>query len=186
MDTKLQDALKRANTEVENAGITDPELKKVAFSKAVDFFLHAEEDDGRVVQKDLSVNGMNQGNDDTFWTCLSGSSEIEIKTLKDIYSKKDEQLLLVMQIPGESKVDQRRNLAALVLFAYHDGLSYEWVPANLLAEAAKHSKLYSTSKFAKNLRDSDWFRTEGIKRALKYKLSGQGISGARGLLRSNS
>jgi len=185
MDSKLQNALKKANAEVEEAGIADLELKKIAFSKAVDFYLHGEGEGVHVTKKSTSASVVNNEESDVFWSSLSDSAGIETKSLKDIYLKKDEQILLVMDVPGESKVDQRRNLAILILFAYHDGLSYEWVPANLLAEAAKHSKLYSTSKFAKNLRKSDWFRTEGIKRALKYKLSGQGIGAARGLLKSN-
>ena len=84
-------------------------------------------------------------------------------------------------ITGKTKADKQRNLAVLVLLAYQEGLSREWVSSTLLAEAASHSKLYDTSKFAKNLK-FDWFRFEGVKKGLKYKLSGPGTSHAKKLL----
>lgn len=107
---------------------------------------------------------------------------IDVKKLKDVYVIKNDQILLVVSsVPGESKADKQRNLAALILFAYHDGLGREWVTSSLLAEAANHSKLYDTSKFAKNLK-FDWFRAEGVKKGLKYKLSGPGTSRAKEFL----
>ncbi len=180
MDTKLQDAIKKANEEVEKAGIKDSELRKVAFSKAIDFYLH-------------SAGGSNQTRkaaDETdiiktnFWLSLVTSTDIEEKKLKDVYSIKGKQVLLVLSsIPGESKADRQRNLAALVLLAYSEGLGQEWVSSGLLAEAAQHSKLYDTSKFAKNLKH-EWFRFDGVKKGLKQKLSGPGLSNAKTLLRT--
>jgi len=180
MDTKLQDALKKANEEVEKAGINDPELRKIAFSKAVDFYLHADKgspqtrkrsDEADIIKSDL-------------WPNIASSTEIEEKKLRDVYSLKDKQILLVMpSIPGGSTADKQRNLAALVLFAYSEGLGQEWLSSGLLAEAARHSKLYDTHKFAKNLKH-DWFRSAGIKKGIKYKLSGPGLSHAKGLLKS--
>lgn len=181
MDKKLQDALKKANTEVEQAGITDPELKKIAFSKAVDFYLQGDKESLLLETDVLKTNRKRKWN---FWGNISSTSGVEIKRLKDLYSIKDEQILLVVSsVPGKSKAERQRNLAILILFAYHEGFEDEWIPANLLAEAAKHSRLYDTSKFAKNLK-TNWFRSEGVRRGLKYKLSGPGISAAKTLLTS--
>jgi len=178
MDTKLQDALKRANTEVETSGISDPELRKIAFSKAVDFYLREEKEPP---QPDKPAPQA-KGSASDFWATLVTSVGISEKKLKDVYSVRDEQISLVMSsIPGESKADRQRNLAALVLLAYHEGLGHEWVSSSLLAEAAGHSKLYDTSKFSKNLK-SDWFRSHGVKKGQKYKLSGPGVSQAKNLL----
>jgi len=180
MDTNLQDALKKANSEIEAAGITDPELKKIAFSKAVDFYLYGLE--ARPQDDTQKISNVTQKRPDNFWRLFKSSTEIEIKKLKDVYSVKGEQILLVMpSMPGESKADKQRNLAALILFAYQEGFGQEWVSSSLLAEAANHSKLYDTSKFAKNLK-FNWFRTEGVKKGLKYKLSGPGTSHAKDLL----
>lgn len=180
MDTKFQDALKKANAEVEKAGINDPELRKIAFSKAVDFYLGADKDSSPVKTQPTPADVKKSD----FWSALASSADIEEKKLKDVYALKGEQVLLVMSsIPGESKADKQRSLAALVLFAYSEGLDQEWLSSGLLAEAAQHSKLYDTSKFAKNLK-FEWFRSEGVKRGLKYKLSGPGSSQAKNLLKS--
>ncbi|OGY26704.1 MAG: hypothetical protein A2Z11_04270 [Candidatus Woykebacteria bacterium RBG_16_43_9] len=180
MNSKLQEALKKANAEVEKSGITDPELKKIAFSKAVDFYLGSETPQSTIAPR--IPKGASDKSDD-FWTSLHDSTGIEINKLKDVYSVKDKQILLVISsVPGDSKADKQRNLAALILLAYQEGLNYEWAPSSLLAEAANHSKLYDTSKFAKNIVQSDWFRTEGVRRGLKYKLSGPGVSEAKNTL----
>jgi hypothetical protein len=179
MDTKLQDALKKANSEVEKAKITDPELKKIAFSKAVDFYLQGEKES---VQSREAMHKINNTKESDFWATLASSTNIEEGKLKDIYSIKDKQIVLVISsVLGESKTDKQRNLAALILLAYHNGLGYEWVSSGLLAEAASHSKLYDTSKFAKNLK-SDLFRSTGVKKGVKYKLSGAGLNQAKSLL----
>lgn len=180
MDNKLQDALKKANTEVEKAMITDPELKKIAFSKAVDFYLHGT--DIQIHPSPQNVVSEIKKTSDNFWEVLESSTGIETKKLKDIYAVKGDQILLIVSsVPGESKADKQRNLAALILFAYHEGVGREWVTSSLLAEAASHSKLYDTSKFAKNLK-FDWFRAEGVKKGLKYKLSGPGTNHAKEFL----
>lgn len=182
MDNKLQDVLKKANAEVEKAMITDPELKKIAFSKAIDFYLHGTGTDAQSQQSHKNVAGNTQKITDDFWMALESSTGIDAKKLKDVYVVKGEQILLIVSsVPGESKADKQRNLAALVLFAYHEGLGREWVTSSLLAEAASHSKLYDTSKFAKNLK-FDWFRAEGVKKGLKYKLSGPGTNRAKEFL----
>jgi len=179
MDTKLQDALKKANVEVEKAKISDPELKKIAFSKAVDFYLQGEKESA---QSRETTNKTNNTKESDFWATLASSTNIEEGKLKDIYSIKDKQIVLVISaVPGESKADKQRNLAMLILLAYHSGLGYEWISSGLLAEAASHSKLYDTSKFAQNLK-SDSFRSTGVKKGLKYKLSGPGLNDAKSLL----
>lgn len=180
MDNKLQDALKKANTEVEKAAISDPELKKIAFSKAVDFYLHSEDVRSQQSQKNIAVGVPETPGD--FCGTLENATGIDGKKLKDVYAIRNDQILLVVSsVPGESKADKQRNLAALILLAYHEGLGREWVTSSLLAEAANHSKLYDTSKFAKNLK-FDWFRAKGVKKGLKYKLSGPGTSRAKEFL----
>jgi hypothetical protein len=84
---------------------------------------------------------------------------------------------------GKEKVEQRRNLAALVLFAYIEGLGQEWVSSLFLAEAARQSKLYDKTRFGKNLRH-EWFRQKGAKKGMMYKLSSPGLSHAKDLLKS--
>lgn len=181
MDAKLQDALKRANTEVENAEITDPELKKIAFSKAVDFYLRGEENSPSQ-PKAYHEEG---GERPDFWIALSSSTGIDEKKLKDVYLIKGDQIFLVVSsVPGESKADQQRSLALLILFAYHEGFGHEWISSSLLAKAADHSKLYDTSKFAKNIgsKETNWFNMGGIKKSRVYKLSGPGINQAKSLI----
>jgi hypothetical protein len=180
MNTRLQEALKKASSEVEASGITDRELKKIAFSKAVDFYLHSLDVRPRGDTKDTSDIALQQP--DSFWSLLENSTGVEISSLKDVYATKGNQILLVISsIPGDSRAEKQRNLAALVLLAYQEGFNQEWILSTLLAEAAKHSKLYDTSKFAKNLK-SEWFRSEGVKKGLKYKLSGPGVSHAKDIL----
>lgn len=181
MDNKLQSALKKANEEVEKSGVTDIELKKIAFSKAVDFYLHGESK--QIISQQANV----EIKTDIFWETLSNSTRIEAKSLKDIFSIKDNQIsLAIPTVPGTGKAEQQRNLAVLILFSYHEGLGYEWIPANFLAKAADHLKLYDTSKFAKNLlsKKTKWFSIKGIKRGREYKLSGPGIFVAKELLKT--
>ena len=184
MDDKLQDVLKRANTEVENAKITDPELKKIAFSKAVDFYLRREEGNSPS-QPQSKAYREDGGARPDFWIALSSSTGLDEKKLKDVYSIKGDQIFLVVfSVPGESKADQQRSLALLILFAYHDGFGHEWISSSLLAKAADHSKLYDTSKFAKNIgsKETNWFNMGGVKKSRVYKLSGPGINQAKSLI----
>jgi hypothetical protein len=180
MDNKLQEALKKANEEVEKAGIKDPELRKIAFSKAVDLYLHSDQISPQTKQRGKATDTIQAD----FWARLGASADMDEKKLRDVFSMKGEQVLLVLPcIPGETKADKQRNLAALVLFAYGEGLGQEWVSSALVAEAAQHSKLYDTSKFAKNL-NHDWFRHQGVTKGKKHKLSGPGLSNAKTILRS--
>ncbi len=94
MENNLQDALKKANTEIEKAGIADPELKKIAFSKAVDFYLHGSNDYPRIDTQE-TTKGTQKTSDD-FWRLLTNSTGIEVNKLKDIYSVKNGQILLVI------------------------------------------------------------------------------------------
>lgn len=184
MNNRLENIFKKANMEVEKSGISDPELKKIAFSKAVDFYLNQE---NNLTQNQRKSENSNESRANNFWICLSTSTGIQEQTLKDVYAQKDEQILLVISlVPGDSKTDRQRNLAALILLAYHEGLNMEWIPAKHLAEAAGHSKLYDTSNFARNLRGYDWFRSEGVKKGVKYRLSGPGINRAKEILRTIS
>jgi hypothetical protein len=165
---------------VEKAGIKDPELRKIAFSKAVDLYLHSDQISPQTKQRDKATDTIQED----FWARLGTSADIEEKKLRDVFSVKGKQLLLVLpSIPGETKADKQRTLATLVLFAYGEGLGQEWVSSALIAEAAQHSRLYDTSKFAKNLKH-DWFRHQGKTKGLKYKLSGPGLSNAKTILRS--
>ena len=181
MDTKLQEALKKANTEVEKSGIVDPELKKIAFSKAVDFYL---QEKPTSILKSTEKKEQTESEGLDFWSSFSHAVGRDIKELKDVYTIKGEQILLVLSsIPGSTKAEKQRNLSALVILAYQEGLNREWVSSTNLAEAAAHSKLYDKSRFSKNIK-SDWFRFEGVKKGLKYRLSGPGTSGAKILLES--
>jgi hypothetical protein len=178
MDQKFQDALKRANDEVEKSGISDPDLRKVAFSKAVDYYLD------ELLSPSNSFHGVQyaQAKEAPFWSNLSSSTKIDETKLRDIYSIKGGQVLLILRaLPGNSNVDRQRSLAALVLLAYQEGLKYEWVTSGLLCEAAKNSDLYDPSRFSRNL-NFEWFRSTGKKRGVKYKLSGPGVGAAIDLL----
>ncbi len=183
-DEPIKNAISQAEKVVKASGVEDEELKKIAFSKAVDYFLHDNQNLTQGVQlspKSTSTPtvSINQG----FWENLAETTGHKIEALKDVYAVKNEKqvLLVIPTVRGKTLVEQRKNLAALILLAYHEGLKQEWIPANLLAESAKHSNLYSDSKFALNLK-MNWFRTEGQKKGLKYKLSGVGVSEAKKLL----
>ncbi|MCU0641574.1 MAG: hypothetical protein MUC35_05745 [Candidatus Margulisbacteria bacterium] len=184
MDSKFQIALKKANAEVKELGVDDPELKKIAFSKAIDFYLNVNrglKEPKELHRIDLITRKPLEQKDSSFWEKVSDASGCAIDKLKDVYALKDKQISLVLSnIPGESKADKQRNLAALILYAYSEGM-HEWTSSTLLAEAAKHSKLYDTNRFAKNIRH-DWFRSHGVRKGIKYKLSGPGMNAVKALL----
>lgn len=186
MDDKLQDALKKAAAEVEQTGITDVELKKIAFSKAIDFYLgggNERPDVGATSAQPASAQRVSTGTGD-FWANLMNHLPVEQRRLKDLYALKGKQITLAIRaVPGEQKADRQRNLVALVLLAYQEGFGDEWVSSVLIAEAAKQSGLYDTSNFSGNLK-SDWFRSMGVRKGLNYRLSAQGISHAKELLKS--
>ena len=94
MNTKLQDALKKANSEVEAAGITDPGLNKIAFPQAVYFYLYGLE--ARSWVDTLKISKIAPGQPDNFWVELASLTGVELKGLKDIYSVKGDQILLVI------------------------------------------------------------------------------------------
>ncbi|MDD5589569.1 MAG: hypothetical protein PHQ47_00130 [Candidatus Portnoybacteria bacterium] len=174
MDIKLQEAFKKAQAEIESAGIADLELKKIAFAKAIDYFL----------KKEGSLFPAKEKSGLDFWPALSNSTGFEERKLKDIYAVDGDQIRLVIdkeKIPGERKSEKQRSLAALVLLAYHNGLGQEWVASSVLAEAAKHSKLYDTSKYSKNLKH-EWFRAQGVRKGLAWRLSASGLSQVRFIL----
>jgi hypothetical protein len=187
MEDKLLRAIEEANKLVEKSSVKDPELKKIAFSKAVDFFLtaSAKMENAAAVTSGSEVSpGDGTGG---FWVGLSDAVGIDVSTLKDIYSLKDDKVYLVIaRVKGAKKNDQQRYLSALIVYAYHEGLKLEWVPSNLLARAAEHSSLYSTSNFSQNISDSDWFRTVGAKKGLRYKLSASGMVEAKSYLKELS
>ena len=187
MEDKLLRAIEEANKLVEKSSVKDPELKKIAFSKAVDFFLtaSAKMENAAAVTSGSEVSpGDGTGG---FWVGLSDAVGIDVSTLKDIYSLKDDKVYLVIaRVKGAKKNDQQRYLSALIVYAYHEGLKLEWVPSNLLARAAEHSSLYSTCNFSQNISDSDWFRTVGAKKGLRYKLSASGMVEAKSYLKELS
>lgn len=188
MKDNISEAIEAAKKLIEQSKIDDVELRKIAFSKAVDYFL-ADKKSGDFPKPSsrASKDGSESPND--FWDNLSEVSDTDIKKLKDIYSLKEKQVSVVLSktsIRGDSKADQQRFLSALVAFAYHEGLKYEWVPASLIVEAAKHSGLYDTTKFAKNVGGSEWFRTVGKKKGLKYKLSSTGVVEVKNYLKEST
>lgn len=175
----IKNALSQAEKVVKESGIVDEELKKIAFSKAVDYFTQNNSNaKQQAVTTSTPTTDMQKSPSDgqNFWGNLAQTTGFDEKKLKDVYViKNDNQVLLVIPaLKGKTLVEQRRNLAALILLAYQDGLGQEWTQSNLLAESAKHSNLYSLSKFAKSLK-SNWFRVEGQKKGVKYKLSSLGL-----------
>ena len=178
----IKKAIEQANNLIEKLGIEDTELKKIAFSKAVDYFLGQKEDSGK--SKTMSALSLVTNIEEDFWHRLSEAAGIEIEILKDIFTIKNNQILLVIsKIKGKTKADQQRYFSALILFGYHEGLNLDWVATKLLTEAANHSGLYDTYKFAKNITKSDWFRTKGKTKGLQYKLSASGINEAKNYLK---
>ncbi|MDO8557202.1 MAG: hypothetical protein Q7R98_01950 [Candidatus Jorgensenbacteria bacterium] len=185
MEDKISKAIEAAKKLIEQSKIEDIELRKIAFSKAIDYFL-ADKKLGDSLQPNFGATKIEGDYPSGFWDNLSGASDISVEKLKDVYSIKAEQVLVVLpktSIKGDTKADQQRFLSALVSFAYHEGIKCEWVSASLLAEAAKHSGLYDTTKFAKNVGGSEWFRTIGKKKGVKYKLSSTGISEIKNYLK---
>lgn len=175
----IKNAISQAEKVVKESGVVDEELKKIAFSKAVDYFTQNNNDvkQGVLTTSKLTTDTQQSPSDGQgFWENLAQATGFDGKKLKDVYVlKNDNQVLLVIPaIKGNTLVEQRRNLAALILLAYQEGLRKEWTQSNLLAESAKHSNLYSLSKFAKSLKSS-WFRVEGQKKGVKYKLSSLGL-----------
>lgn len=176
----MQTAISQAEKSVKESGIADEELRKIAFTKAIDYFLG---NTNQLPKSSTNVtevpsSGQNPSTDDqNFWDNLASATGRQIAQLKDLYTLKggNQILVVVPKIKGKTIADQRRNLAGLVLLAYHEGQKMEWVPAKFVAEAAKHSQLYSDSNFAQDLK-MDWFRTMGKKKGLEYKLSSIGIS----------
>jgi len=185
MKDKISKAIEAAKKLIEQSKIEDVELRKIVFSKAIDYFL-ADKKSADSLKSSSDINKTENGSHNDFWDNLSEASDADIEKLKDTYSLKEEQISVVLSkasIKGDTKADQQRFLSALVAFAYHEGLKYEWVPASLIAEAAKHSGLYDTTKFAKNVGGSDWFRTVGKKKGLKYKLSSTGVAEIKNYLK---
>lgn len=176
----IQTAISQAEKSVKESGIADEELRKIAFAKAIDYFLGnanqlPKTSSNVTVVQSSGQNPSTDGQD--FWNNLASVTGRQIAQLKDLYTLKDDNQILVVlpKIKGKTIADQRRNFAALVLLAYHEGLKMEWVPARFVAEAGKHSQLYSDSNFAQDLK-MDWFRTMGKKKGLQYRLSSIGIS----------
>lgn len=189
MKDKISEAIEAAQKVIEQSKIEDVGLRKIAFSKAIDYFLADKK--SADLPKPTSDTTKKTDSDSVggFWSKLSEATDISIEKLKDVYSIKGEQISVVLSkanIKGSSKADQQRFLSALVAFACHEGLSHEWVPASNIAEAARHSGLYDTTKFAKNVGGSDWFRTVGKKKGLKYKLSSTGIAEVKNYLKELS
>jgi len=191
MNKKIKEAIESANKLINESSIDDPELKKIAFAKAVDYYLQPALINGKSdKEKRGSTNLLKNKKDNgkqNFWDILSEKSGVKSKVLKDVYllnhtGDNIQITLLLPKLKGATKASQQRYLTALILFAYQEGLNTDWVPALWLAEAARNSKIYDTSKFAKNIKHSELFRTSGNKKGLKYKLSAAGYNKAKEFL----
>jgi len=182
MSEKIKQAIEHANKIIKESRIDDPELKKIAFSKAIDFFMAPSKSNSKTnsnlcasIKDKSKVEVLSES--DSFWKKFSQQTNIEISELRDTFYYKDSQItLLIPELKGNNKSSQQIYLASLILFAYTEGLGIDWVPSILIAEAAKNSKVYDTSKFAKNLKTSDLFRSSGTKKGVKYKLTAAGYN----------
>jgi len=184
MNRNIQEAIKKAREVIDQLEIDDIELKKIAFSKAIDYFLVPKEYKKEPKKTEIFEEEKPKKN---FWNQLSNKSDIEIERLKDIYTIKDGQIyLIIRELRGEVKAEQQRSLALLILYGYQEGLSKNWVSSSLLAEAAERLDLYDKSKFAKTVGRHLWFRTRGETRGREYKLSTQGLKEAQNYLRKLS
>ncbi len=189
MKEKFRSIVREALNMSEQCEIKDDEIRRIVFSKALDYLLSKQTEIGPSQFGTSSTNsiegsGSSKNEQNNFWQLMSTVSGAEVGKLKDIYTLKDDQILLVMpNIEGITKAEQQQKLAVLVLFAYHEGLGEEWVSAIKLAEAAKHSNLYDTSKFSRNVRGT-LFRTQGAKKGIKYRLSSAGIDTAKKILKA--
>jgi hypothetical protein len=181
MEEEIKKIIKEAERITLEANV-DPSLRHAVFSEVFNSLRNSA---GVGLNSGLikSNNNPQPSSPENFWSLLAEASGTETLKLKDTFAIKDKQVFLVLRIlPGGSKVDQRRNLSILILYAYSVGLGFEWLPATLLAEAAKNSKLYSSSHFAKNLKH-EWFRSRGAGKGLMYKLSGPGLNRVKDLLK---
>lgn len=176
IETALEAAIVKAQELIKRIRFDDEETRKIAFSKAIDSFLN--EGKGEVAQSTYK-NLKNEPGQQNFWDSLSRETGKSKTNLKDIYSISGEQILSHLpsgSIPGDTKKGKSLFIAALILFAYQNGLQREWVSSLNIAEAVKHAKLYEGGSFANDIGASNWFRKRGVRKGLKYRLSADGIS----------
>lgn len=185
MEDKIKEIIKEAERITLEANV-DPSIKQGVFSEVFNLLWKLRVDNTISKEEKTDNNGVNLNFpvSDNFWSSLSSRSKINEDKLRDIFDIRNKQIFLVLRdLPGDSKVVKRRNLAILVLFAYQEGLSMPWILSTLLAEAAKNSKLYDRSHFAENL-NHEWFRSKGSGKGLEYKLSAPGLNQANDLLKN--
>ena len=89
---------------------------------------------------------------DSFYRSLAEGEDLSEDEFKGLYNYSGGQVNLNMYpIPGNTKGNQEKNAALLILFAYKMGLSTEWVSANILRKTLQNLGLGDTN-FSTNMR----------------------------------
>lgn len=87
-----------------------------------------------------------------FYRSLAEGENLSEDEFKGLYDYSGGQVNLIMHpIPGNTKGDQEKNAALLILFAYKMGLATEWVSANILRKTLQNLGLGGTN-FSTNIR----------------------------------
>lgn len=179
MDQKIKLAIKKAQELIKKMQFLSEEQKNISFSKAIDYFLVVEDvinkKNGSIISRvNHQIRAIDNEDENDFWSLLEQGSSLDINILKDIYIlKKDQILLVINNIKGKNSAEQCTYLSLLICFAYHEGKKMEWVPAKYLVEAAKHLN-FNVKNLNRDLK-KEWFRKQGKKKGVKYKLSAPGF-----------
>jgi hypothetical protein len=183
MDEKIKLAIKKAQKLIEKMQFPSEEQKNISFSKAIDYFLVAEDvtnkkNDSIISKVDHQIRAIGNEDENDFWSLLEQGSSLDINILKDIYTfKKDQILLIINNTKGKNSAEQCAYSSLLICFAYHEGKKMEWVPAKYLVEAAKHLN-FNIKNLNRDLK-REWFREQGKKKGVQYKLSAPGFLEAK-------
>lgn len=100
------------------------------------------------VQRSLKTNIST----DNFYRSLAEKEDLSEDEFKGLFDYSGGQINLIMHpIPGNTRGDQEKNAALLILFAYKMGLSQEWLSATKLRKALQNLGLGGTN-FSTNIR----------------------------------
>jgi hypothetical protein len=189
IETRVSAAIKKAVELVESLNIKDSELRRAAMGKCFDALYAGSGVRGTSTHKTSTKHEAVQEDDvvcSQFWGTLAESVSLKEEDLHGVYDLTGSQIIVSLakdSLRGETAAEKQRYLAALVLLAYEKGLKKEWVPALLLAEAAKHVCLYDEARFGQHIMKDDWIRPAGAAKGRRYKLSATGVKTALEYLR---